>query len=126
MTRRLIADGRPGDAYDTWDQAGLPPPREAFITKWFFASGLAISDARLLQPLVLDSNVWNSLRALGWSSQRASGFKYSTTPSAGYCAYLRGARVWADALTTARYPVTAEKVEIFLFNRNGKLDPACD
>jgi hypothetical protein len=118
----LLAEGLPGDAYNSWTQARLPGLREAFFTKWLFASGLATDHPAYLQPLVLDRNVWRSLAALGWSSVRTSGFRYRTNPAAGYCAYLRAARDWANQLSTSRAPVTAEQIEIFLFTRNGALE----
>lgn len=121
VSRDLIGEGLPGDAYVAWEKASLPGLGEAFFTKWFFASGLSVEDGRLLKPLVLDSRVWKSLESLGWSSQRASGFRYRSHPSAGYCAYLRAARDWAVSLSTEHHPVSAEGIEMFLFGHNGRL-----
>jgi hypothetical protein len=123
-TSHLVRDGLPGDAYNAWISADLPGLREPFFTKWLYASGLSIVDPGLLRPLVLDGNVWRSLIALGWSSERTSGFHYRTNPAAKFCAYLQTTRAWAKQLSTARSPVTAEQIEVFLFRRNGTIEGA--
>ena len=116
QSARLIESGRPGDAYVAWQVAHIGGLGEAFFTKWFFAAGLRGVPSTSLTPLTLDARVWLALGRLGWSSERASGFKYSRTPAAGYCAYLAAASRWATALSTAANPVSAEQVELLLFN----------
>jgi hypothetical protein len=114
-TSRLIRKGRPGDAYELWEQYGVPGLDEPFFTKWLFAAGLAGVPDGYLKPLVLDTRVWKSLGALGWSSEQASGFKRRGSPAAAYCAYLAAADRWAHGLSTKRAVVTSEDIELFLF-----------
>jgi hypothetical protein len=121
-TADLVRKGRPGDAYVRWAEANIPGLGEAFFTKWLYAVGLHGVEPLALQPLVLDGNVWRSLRRLGWSSERASGFRYRDTPAAGYCAYLAACRRWAHALAEPCGCVTAEAVEHWFFVRNGRIE----
>jgi hypothetical protein len=114
-TSRLIRKGRPGDAYELWEQYDIPGLDEPFFTKWFYAAGLAGVPDGYLRPLVLDTLVRESLERLGWSSERSSGFKRRGSPAAAYCAYLAAADRWAHGLSTRRTVVTSEDMELFLF-----------
>jgi hypothetical protein len=117
-TRELIIEGKPVDAYRAWTESGLEGIGEAFFTKWFFVCGLD-SRAIGLQPLVLDQRVWNSLKAIGWSSERQTGKKYRTNQAGAYGAYLEAVRVWASELSTSSLQISPLQVEQLLFRKNG-------
>jgi hypothetical protein len=121
QTARLVRQGRPGDAYRHWEAAGLPGIDESFFTKWFYSAGLAGIPDGYLRPLVLDKLVWRSLRALGWSSERASGFKRYRISAPGYCAYLAAVQRWSASLSTPKRAIDEEMLEMFLFHRKGAL-----
>jgi hypothetical protein len=118
-TRELIIEDKPVDAYKAWIKSGVEGIGEAFFTKWFFVCGL---DSRVkgTKPLVLDKRVWNSLSAIGWSSERQTGAKYRTDPAGAYGAYLHAAHVWASELSTSSVKISPLQVEQFLFRKNGK------
>ena len=118
-TRELIIEGKPVDAYRAWTKSGLEGISEAFFTKWFFVCGLD-SGAEGLQPLVLDKRVWNSLKAIGWSSERQTGKKYRTDHAGAYGAYLEAVNVWASELSTSSIQISPLQVEQLLFRKNGK------
>ena len=118
-TRELIIEGKPVDAYKAWIESGVQGIGEAFFTKWFFVCGLDFQ-AVGLQPLVLDQRVWNSLKAIGWSSERQTGEKYQTNQAGAYGAYLEAVRVWASELSTRSVQISPLQVEQLLFRKNGK------
>ena len=118
-TRELIIDGKTIDAYKTWTESGIEGIGEAFFTKWFFVCGLD-SRAKGQKPLVLDQRVWNSLKAIGWSSERQTGAKYRTNQAGAYGAYLEAVHVWAIELSTSAIQISPLQVEQLLFRKNGK------
>lgn len=118
-TRELIVKGKPVDAYKAWTESGLEGVGEAFFTKWFFVCGLD-SQAEGLQALVLDKRVWNSLKAIGWSSERQTGKKYRTNQAGAYGAYLEAVDSWASELSTSSVQISPLQVEQLLFRKNGK------
>ena len=118
-TRDLIIEGKPVDAYKVWIESGVQGIGEAFFTKWFFVCGLD-SQAVGLQPLVLDQRVWNSLKAIGWSSERQTGKKYRMNQAGAYGAYLEAVHGWASELSTRSVQISPLQVEQLLFRKNGK------
>jgi hypothetical protein len=120
-TRKLVVKGLPGEAYEGF-AAAFPGIGESFFTKWLWVVGTPLpEDARFLKPLVLDNQVWDALGRLGWSSQRDSGFRRNTRPSASYCAYLGALRTWCAALTAKALPTLPEEVEHYLFECGDEL-----
>jgi len=118
-TRDLIVEGKPIEAYRTWIESGVEGIGEAFFTKWFFVCGL---DSRVkgIKPLVLDKRVWNSLSAIGWSSELQTEKKYRTNQAGEYGAYLEAVYVWASELSTSAIQISPLQVEQLLFRKNGK------
>ena len=119
-TRGLITAGKPVDAYQAWIDSGIKGIREPFFTKWLFVCGLD-SKATGLQPLVLDSRVWKSLSAIGWSSERQTGTKYRKNPAGAYGAYLEAVKFWASELSSEDVTISPLQVEQYFFNKNGNL-----
>ena len=119
-TRGLITAGKPVDAYQAWIDSGIKGIREPFFTKWLFVCGLD-SKATGLQPLVLDSRVWKSLSAIGWSSERQTGTKYRKNPAGAYGAYLEAMKFWASELSSEDVTISPLQVEQYFFNKNGNL-----
>ena len=107
------------EAYQAWIDSGIKGIGEPFFTKWFFTCGLD-PKASGLQPLVLDSRVWKSLAAIGWSSERQTGTKYRKDPAGAYGAYLEAMRVWASELSDGSVTVLPLQVEQFFFRKNGE------
>lgn len=120
QTRDFILKGKPVDAYQAWVDSGIIGIGEAFFTKWFFVCGLDSRRGSGLQPLVLDSRVWKSLSAIGWSSKRQTGKDYRKDPAGTYGAYLKAVDVWAEELSTASVKISPLQVEQLLFRKNGK------
>lgn len=120
QTRDFILKGKPVDAYQAWVDSGIIGIGEAFFTKWFFVCGLDSRRGSGLQPLVLDSRVWKSLSAIGWSSKRQTGKDYRKDPAGAYGAYLKAVDVWAEELSTASVKISPLQVEQLLFRKNGK------
>ena len=120
QTRDFILKGEPVDAYQAWVDSGSIGIGEAFFTKWFFVCGLDSRRGSGLQPLVLDSRVWKSLSAIGWSSKRQTGKDYRKDPAGAYGAYLKAVDVWAEELSTASIKISPLQVEQLLFRKNGK------
>ena len=118
-TREFILEGKPVDAYAAWINSGVEGIGEAFFTKWFFVCGLD-SQAKSLKPLVLDQRVWNSLKAIGWSSERQTGKRYRTNHAGAYGAYLEAVHGWASELSTSSVQISPLQVEQLLFRKNGK------
>jgi len=118
-TRGLITVGKPVDAYQAWIDSGIKGIREPFFTKWLFVCGLD-SKATGLQPLVLDSRVWKSLSAIGWSSERQTGTKYRKNPAGAYGAYLEAMKFWASEMSSEAVTISPLQVEQFFFRKNGK------
>jgi len=118
-TRAFILEGKSIEGYQAWIDSGVEGIGEAFFTKWFFVCGLD-SRAIGLQPLVLDQRVWNSLKTIGWSSERQTGKKYRTNQAGAYGAYLETVRVWASELSTSSLQISPLQVEQLLFRKNGK------
>jgi hypothetical protein len=118
-TRELIIDRKPIEAYRAWIESGVEGIGEAFFTKWFFVCGL---DSRVkgIKPLVLDKRVWNSLSAIGWSSERQTGKKYRMNQAGAYGAYLEAVHGWASELSTSSAQISPLQVEQLLFRKNGK------
>ena len=80
QTAELAQRGAVADAYAAWKLPGLRAP---FFTKWLWAaSSLTPQSCCLIQ----DKRVWNSLRALGWDSLRASGQRDWPSRYAAYVA----------------------------------------
>jgi hypothetical protein len=119
-TRGLITVGKPVDAYQAWIDSGIKGIREPFFTKWLFVCGLD-SKATGLQPLVLDSRVWKSLSAIGWSSERQTGTKYRKNPAGAYGAYLEAMKFWASEMSSEAVTISPLQVEQFFFRKNGNL-----
>lgn len=119
QTRDLITDGKPVEAYQAWIDSGIKGIAEPFFTKWFFICGLD-SHARGLQPLVLDSRVWKSLKKIGWSSERQTGPKYRKNPAGAYGAYLEAMTQWASELSDETVEISPLHVEQFFFRKNGR------
>ena len=119
QTRELITVGKPVEAYQAWIDSGIKGIGEPFFTKWFFICGLD-PKASELQPLVLDSRVWKSLAAIGWSSERQTGTKYRKDPAGAYGAYLEAMRVWASELSDESVTVSPLQVEQFFFRKSGE------
>ena len=107
------------EAYQAWIDSGIKGIGEPFFTKWFFICGLD-PKASGLQPLVLDSRVWKSLAAIGWSSERQTGTKYRKDPAGAYGAYLEAMRVWASELSDGSVKISPLQVEQFFFRKSGK------
>jgi hypothetical protein len=118
-TRELIIEDKPVEAYKAWIGSEVEGIGEAFFTKWFFVCGL---DSRVkgTMPLVLDKRVWNSLSAIGWSSERQTGEKYRTNQAGAYGAYLEAVHGWASELSTSSAKISPLQVEQLLFRKNGK------
>lgn len=119
-TRDFILEGKPVDAYQAWVDSGVIGIGEAFFTKWFFVCGLDSRRRSGLQPLVLDSRVWKSLSAIGWSSKRQTGKDYRKDPAGAYGAYLTAVDFWARELSTGSVKISPLQVEQLLFRKNGK------
>lgn len=117
----FVRAGLPAAAYDAWFAFGMGGIREAFVTKWLYACGCAGLPAGCLRPLVLDSQAWKSLTALGWTSWCASGYDWRSHPGAVYGAYLRSLHDWASVLGSRNVPVDAEALELFLYRQRGQL-----
>ena len=119
QTRELITVGKPVEAYQVWIDSGIEGIGEPFFTKWFFICGLD-PKASGLQPLVLDSRVWKSLAAIGWSSQRQTGTKYRKDPAGAYGAYLEAMSYWANELSDGSMTISPLQVEQFFFRKSGE------
>ena len=119
QTRELITVGKPVEAYQAWIDSGIKGIGEPFFTKWFFICGLD-PKASGLQPLILDSRVWKSLAAIGWSSEHQTGTKYRKDPAGAYGAYLKAMRVWASELSDGSVMVSPLQVEQFFFRKSGE------
>ncbi len=119
QTRELITVGKPVEAYQAWIDSGIKGIGEPFFTKWFFICSFD-PKASGLQPLVLDSRVWKSLAAIGWSSERQTGTKYRKDPAGAYGAYLEAMRVWASELSDESVTVSPLQVEQFFFRKSGE------
>jgi hypothetical protein len=118
-TREFIQEGKPIEGYQAWIDSGVKGIGEAFFTKWFFVCGLD-SRAKGQKPLVLDQRVWNSLKAIGWSSELQTGKKYRTNQAGAYGAYLEAVHGWASELSTSSVQISPLQVEQLLFRKNGK------
>lgn len=106
--------GRLADAYDAWTLPGL---REPFFTKWLWAVGTRAQE-RVARPLVLDSRVRATLKALGWNSVKAAGTRRRSVRYATYCeATVR----WGALLSEHGRTVSAEDLEYALFFAGGEL-----
>ena len=114
---RLIREGDVVSAYRDLDERRLGI-REAFFTKWLYAAGLRWDGD--VAPLVLDSNVWAALGALGWSSGERE-------PSRRYLRYLEQCRKWADQLSSgsAVGRFTPEGIEMQLFTLGKRIPRTC-
>jgi hypothetical protein len=116
-TQSLARGGRPSDAYAAWTlQRGI---REAFFTKWLWASSHGPDDAEFsgLRPLVLDARVWKSLGVLGWSSIEAAGTR---SRASRYQTYVAALHQWASELSTESLRILPEDLEVALFDANGE------
>ena len=105
-TAELARAGKAAEAYAAWKLPGLGP---AFFTKWLWVASSMKADS----CLVLDSRVWASLRALGWSSLEAAGRR--DWPSR-YAAYVAACHQCAGSAG-----VRGEDIEYVLFRQAGNL-----
>lgn len=119
----LVSAGKLGEAYDLLsnEDTRLPGVGEAFFTKWLWAVGLALNPCPEPVPLILDSKVWNSIRALPW---RPPGGRRSTSRpwsarAERYLAYCRLAAAHPPATSAGTVQFDRTAFEDALFDWNG-------
>jgi hypothetical protein len=100
---------RQGDLSEAYRQFTLDGVRRPFFIKWFAAVDDRVAPSE--RALILDSRVFRSLNALGWTSWKAAGKRRWPARYATYVSSMHG---WAAALG-----ITPERLEWLLFHLNG-------